>query len=183
MMPGNTYVAVTPNLNSSHANAFSLFQHFNQNTDSHSISCEYGSYHKACSLNSILISLADEMSLYFGTLVIMSLKLLIWCVSLPLRRSMFSCLTSRSSFSLMILSLIFFHMSSLYFGLSGIIIQYNYSVLRLVPPNDVSCLHSGCQVDLLPGVKGMVSPFLHLIMIAEKINFNCLPLFIVLLKR
>ena len=72
-MPGNTSVAVTPNLNSSHANAFSLFQHFNQNTNIHSISCEYGSYHKACSLNSILISLANEMSLS-STLVIMSLK-------------------------------------------------------------------------------------------------------------
>ena len=36
-----------------------------------------------------------------------------------------------------------------------------YSVLRLIPRNDVSCLHSGCQVDLPPGneMKGIVPPF------------------------
>ena len=52
-----------------------------------------------CSLNSILIFLANEVSLS-STLAIVSLILVIWLVSLPFRGSMLFCLTFSSSFSL-----------------------------------------------------------------------------------
>ena len=52
-----------------------------------------------CSLNRVLIFSANEVSLS-NTLVIVSLKLVIWFVSLPLRRLILSCLALSSSFSL-----------------------------------------------------------------------------------
>ena len=68
-----------------------------------------------CSQNSVLIFSANETSLS-----IVCLKLVIWLVSLPFRRSMLSCLTFRSSFSLAILRLMSSRMSSSYPGLSQI---------------------------------------------------------------
>ena len=57
-----------------------------------------------CSLNSVHIFLANEMSLS-NTLVIISLIPIIWLVSLPLKRLMLSFLTFRSSLSLLVLFL------------------------------------------------------------------------------
>ena len=57
-----------------------------------------------CSLKSIQI-FSDEVSLS-NTLATISLKLVIWFVSLPLMRSILSCLTFKSPLSLLILFLI-----------------------------------------------------------------------------
>ena len=54
-----------------------------------------------CSLNSVLIFSANEVSLS-SILTIVSLKFVVWFVSLPLRRLILSCLTFSSSFSLAI---------------------------------------------------------------------------------
>ena len=104
MIPGNASAAFTPNLPSSDAKALSLFQShsftpfsslgaptatttikqcFNQNTDSHSDSHEYGSNHNALHTKQLLIFSANEVSLS-NTLTIVSLKLVIWFTSLPL---------------------------------------------------------------------------------------------------
>ena len=54
-----------------------------------------------CSLSSVRIFSADKVSLS-NTFAIVSLMLVIWLFSLPLRRSILSCLASSSSFSLAI---------------------------------------------------------------------------------
>ena len=131
MMPGNTSAALTPNLPCSNDKALSLFLTHSlghasslggglpavpppppppgSNASTSTliaipmavrlevivISCSQNSVH-ICSANSVSLS---------STLAIVSLKLVIWLVSLPLRRSMLSCLTDRSSFSLSILCL------------------------------------------------------------------------------
>ena len=65
----------------------------------------------SCSQNSICIRLPKVVSLS-RTLVIVSLKLVIWFMSLPLSRLMLSCLTFRSSFSQVICFRISSHCTS-----------------------------------------------------------------------
>ena len=127
MIPGRDSAAFTPNLPSSDAKALSLFlrNYFtpfsslggggdaavppsppgNNASTSTPIAIPIAVSMEAiiipCSLNSVWIFSANEVSLS-NTLVIVSLKLVIWFFSLPLRRSIDSCLTFSSSFSLVI---------------------------------------------------------------------------------
>ena len=112
MMPGNASTAFLPNLPNKLANALSLFLIHSFKP----VSCLGRGLSAVpppatvstktlmaipiaiimeaivipCSQKSILIILSNEVSLY-NTLAIVSLKLLIWLVCLPLRRSMLSC--------------------------------------------------------------------------------------------
>ena len=152
VMPGNPSVTFMPNLSSSLTKALSLLpshcfafpglpffcpyllqapgatscatrkQRFNQNADSHSSGHQNGSDHNACSLKSIHIFSANEVSLS-NTLVIISLIPIIRLV-----RLMVSCLTFRSSFSLLILFLLFSRMPSSYSGLSWISESLRFSL-------------------------------------------------------
>ena len=131
IVPGNASATFALNLPSSNAKAFSLvLSHFSHSLAYH---CHHLTLHcctplpksKAstgalitipiairmevivmnCSLNSVLIFLANEVSLS-NTFEVISLIPIIWLVSLPLRRLMLSCLTFSSSFSLLILFLL-----------------------------------------------------------------------------
>ena len=132
MTPGNASAAFTPNLPSyliislrlsvsfSAISPTTRKQCFNQNTDSHSNCFQNGSNCNALLLKQcVRISSTNEVSL-LNTLAIVSLKLVIWFVSLPLRISMLSCLTDRSSFSSEICFLMSSQMLSSYSGLSRI---------------------------------------------------------------
>ena len=132
MMPGKTSAAFMPNLSSSDAKALRLFL-------SHAFTSLGGGGSPPttppppgsnasmstlivisiaviteaiiipCSLNSVLIFSANEVSLS-NTFAIVSLILVIWFFSLPLRRSILSCLTFSSSFSFVIRLVIFSQM-------------------------------------------------------------------------
>ena len=150
MMPGNASAAFMPNLPSSDAKVSSLFlrfpacffcsffvfgqrftschsppttrkQDFNQNTDSHSNSHEYGSNH-----NALLPCSANEVSLS-NTLAIVSLKLVIWLLNFPLKMLMLSCLTDRSSFRSAVLHLMLSQMPPSYSGFSKISLSLHFS--------------------------------------------------------
>ena len=80
----------------------------------------------SCSRNNIHIFSANETSLS-NTLAIISLKLVIWLVSLPLSRSILSCLLFSSSLYLSIHFLMSSQMPSLYSGLSRISSSFCFS--------------------------------------------------------
>ena len=156
MMPGNASAAFTPNLYSSDAKALSLFLTHSfkpflslcrglppaavppppgSNASTKTliaipIAVSMEAIVIPCSRNNVRIFSADEVSLS-NTLAIVSLKLVIWSFSLPLRRSVLSCLADRSSFSLEILFLMSFLIPSSYSGLSRISSSLRFSFLIL----------------------------------------------------
>ena len=87
-----------------------------------------------CSQNNIQIHSANDVSLS-GTLAIVSLKLVIWLVSLPLRRLMLSYLIDRSSFSLSILCLVSSRIPSSYSGLPRIFSSLCFFFLSQCTPS------------------------------------------------
>ena len=118
MIPGNASAALIPNRPNSDANALSLFlihsfRPFSSLEASPPdatpppgntliaipIAVSMEAIVIPCSVNSVRIFSANEVSLS-KTLVIVSLKLVIWFFSLPLRISIDSCPTFRSSFGL-----------------------------------------------------------------------------------
>ena len=152
LMPGNTSTTFTPDLPSSLVKAFYLFlshpftpfsslggalapvaipppgsNHSSRTPITISIAIKTEAIVMPCSQSSVLIFLANEVSLS-STLAIVPLIPVIWLVSLPLRRSMLSCLTFRSSFSLVICFLIFSRMPSSYSGLSQILESLCFSL-------------------------------------------------------
>ena len=135
MMPGNASAAFTLNLPSNDATALSLFLSYSftpfsslggglpppdvaslpeSNASTSTliailIAVSMKAIVMPCSLNNVLILLANEVFLS-NTLTIVSLKLVIWLFSLPLRRSILSCLASSSSFRLASRWVMFLHM-------------------------------------------------------------------------
>ena len=82
-----------------------------------------------CSLNRVRIFLAKEVSLSY-TLAIVSLKLVIWDFSLPLRRSIDSCLVAKSSFRASICLVMSSQMPSSYSpGYSRILLSFHCSLV------------------------------------------------------
>ena len=136
IMPGNASAAFTSNLPSSYAKGLSLFlTHFLKPLSSLGgglppppstpqppgskastktpiaipIAVSMEAIVISCSRNRVRIFSANEVSNLSNTFATVSLKLVIWSFYLPLRRSMLSCLTDRSSLYFAIL----FLMSSL----------------------------------------------------------------------
>ena len=151
MITGNIFAAFTPNLPGSLAKALSLFLTHSfrpasslgeglppptpslpGSTASMSmpiaipIAARMERIVISCSQNRVWILWANVVSLS-NTLDIISLKLVIWLVSLPLRRLMLSCLTDRSSFSLVILRLMSSRIPLSYSGLSQISLSLHFS--------------------------------------------------------
>ena len=123
MIPGNASAAFILNFPSSNAKALSLDlshtfrpasslgrltthssttpttrkQCFNEYTNSHPNSCEYGINRNSLLSKQHLVFSANEV-LLSDALAIISLKLVVWFFSLPLRILIDSCLTFKSSF-------------------------------------------------------------------------------------
>ena len=126
MIPGNASAAFTPDLPKSHAKALGLLLSHSfkplsslregppyaavpppppgNNVSTSTLIAIPIAVSITCSLNRVRIFSPNEVSLS-NALAIISLKLVIWFVSLPLRRSIDSCLPFKSSLSLSILFL------------------------------------------------------------------------------